>query len=303
MSVTASLTTRPVSVPRPGEGVQHRIAQAALDPVVLDDHEQADVIGGGAQRVRVDRFHAVAVEHASRDAVGREAIGGAQGLVQRDAGADQRDVGAVTEGLGAADGELLAVGVERRGRLSRGPDVGDPGKIGHACDEPDRRVPVGRVQHGGAVDRAERGQVLQRHLGGAVLADRHARVRTAQAEVGAADRRHADLVVRAGQERSEGRREGGLAERLHPGLHADHRLLGDVHLEEALGRDRLDVFRVRGVADLAVEDDEVGAFSGEPGQRLAERLARGDRLRVGGRGRAGRRARARPASTDRAWAG
>ena len=165
-------------------------------------------------------------------------------------------------------------------------------KVGHPCDEPDRRVAVGRVQHGGAVDRAERRQVLQRHLGWAVFADRYARVRTAQPEIGPADRRHADLVVRAGQEGTEGRREGGLAERLHPGLRADHRLLGDVHLEEALGRDRLDVLGVGGVPDLAVEDDEVGAFSGEPRERLAERLARGDRLGVGGRGRAGRRARA-----------
>ena len=50
------------------------------------------------------------------------------------------------------------------------------------------------------------------------------------------------------------------------------------------GASLLEVLGMRGVADLAIEHDEVGAMTGEPSERLAERLAGGDRLGVDGRG-------------------
>src|SRR3712207_8105258 len=49
--------------------------------------------------------------------------------------------------------------------------------------------------------------LFRSHLRRAVLADRDARVRTGQAQVRAADRRHADEVVRPREERRERRGE------------------------------------------------------------------------------------------------
>ena len=73
-----------------------------------------------------------------------------------------------------------------------------PSVVGHQPDELGGLVGVGRVEDGAAVDGAQPGEVLERHLRGAVLADRDAGVGADQADVGAADRRHADEVVGAG---------------------------------------------------------------------------------------------------------
>ena len=91
------------------------------------------------------------------------------------------------------------------------------------------------------------------------------------------DRAHPHEVGRAGEERPERGAERDLAERLHPHLRPDHALLGDVHLEEALRRDRQDVVGIGGVPDLAVEHDQVGPVAREPGEGVAERFAGGDR--------------------------
>ena len=57
------------------------------------------------------------------------------------------------------------------------------------------------------MNRPDRGDVLERHLRRAVLADRDARVRAGERERRAADRGHADEVVGAREERGERRRE------------------------------------------------------------------------------------------------
>ena len=62
---------------------------------------------------------------------------------------------------------------------------------------------------------------------------------------------------------------------------ADHALLGDVHLDEPVGRDRGGVLRIGGVADLTVERDDLGVGCREPRERLAEGLAGRDGRVVG----------------------
>ena len=79
MSVTASLITRAGERASRGERVEHRVAEAALDPVVLDHDEQPGLGRGVPERRRVDRLDAVAIDDARLDAVGREPVGGARG--------------------------------------------------------------------------------------------------------------------------------------------------------------------------------------------------------------------------------
>ena len=149
------------------------------------------------------------------------------------------------------------------------------------------------------------------HLRRAVLADRDARVRAAERERRAADRRHAHEVVRAREERRERRRERPPADGLEPDRGGDHLLLGDVHLEVPLGVRLREDLGERRVRDLAVEGDDVGAGRAERGERVAVRLARRDlgadlvarklERAAAGRARCGSRARAsRPRSGGRA---
>ena len=154
-----------------------------------------------------------------------------------------------------------------------------PSQVGHGRDELRRLVRVARVEDGAAVHRAHHREVLERHLRGAVLADRDAGVRADELDVRPADGGHADEVVGAREERGEGRGERLPAAHLHPDRGGDQLLLGDVHLEEAL-RDApcANDLGVGRVAHLAVERDDVAAGGAERGQRVAVGLARRDLL-------------------------
>ena len=110
---------------------------------------------------------------------------------------------------------------------------------------------VGRIEHDRVRHGAHHRQILEPHLRRAVLADRHAAVRAGELEVGARDRRHADVVEGARQEAGEGRDERDLAARRQADRDADHVLLGDEALEVALrvrGEEALGEGRVLGVA-------------------------------------------------------
>ena len=132
-------------------------------------------------------------------------------------------------------------------------------QLGHRGDELGRLVRVAGVEDGAAVHGPHHREVLERHLGRAVLADRDAGVRAGRAPWSRpADRRHADEVVGAGEEGGEGRGERLPAPDLQADGGGDHLLLGDEHLEEPVGVGRLEDLRVGRVGDLAVERDDVG---------------------------------------------
>ena len=97
-------------------------------------------------------------------------------------------------------------------------------------------------------------------------------------QVGVGDRRHADEVVGAAEEGAEGRGERLPAARLHADRGGDHLLLGDVHLEEAVGDALREALGVGRVADLGVEGDDVLVDRAEPGQRVAVGAAGRDLL-------------------------
>ncbi len=49
-----------------GERVEHRVADAALRPVVLDGDDRPGLATGGSDRLGVDRLDAVQVDHPAR---------------------------------------------------------------------------------------------------------------------------------------------------------------------------------------------------------------------------------------------
>ena len=126
--------------------------------------------------------------------------------------------------------------------------------------------------------RAQHGQVLQGHLGGSVGADLDAGVRADQADVGLGDGRHADEVVGPGEERGEGGGERDVAAHAEADRGGDQLLLGDEHLEVALGAGLGELVGEGRVADLAVDGHHVGADA-QRGQRVAVGLAGGHLVR------------------------
>ncbi len=86
---------------------------------------------------------------------------------------------------------------------------------------------------------------------------------------------HPDEVVGAAEERGEGGGEGDVPADGHPHGGGDELLLGDVHLEVALGIHLGELLGVGGVAHLPVEGDDVAAGA-DRGQRLAEGQPGGD---------------------------
>ena len=241
--------------------------------MVLHRHDRA---GEREQCVRVDRLDRIAVDHTSRDAVLRERVRCLQRLVHGDPGRHERDVVSLAQRARAADRKLVVRSVQHGRVRARRAEIRDALEIGHRPHELGGLVPVAGVEHGRAVDRPELGQVFEAHLGGAVLADRDARVRAAQPERRAADRGHADEVVGTGEERGERGAERFPAQHLQPDRRRDHLLLGDVHLEEPV---RVRVAEDLGegrVRHLAVERDDVSPLAAERGKRLAVGLARRD---------------------------
>jgi hypothetical protein len=117
-------------------------------------------------------------------------------------------------------------------------------------------------------------------------------VRAGQLDVHAADGRHAQKVVGAGQKAPEGRREGDFSGDRQPHRRPYHVLLRNEALEEALRTELPELLRIRRVHDVAVEHDDALVMRPERGERVAEGFARGDLLSA----RCVRRCRRRPGS-------
>ena len=129
-------------------------------------------------------------------------------------------------------------------------------------------------------------EVLERHLRRAVLADRHARVRSRQLDVQTL-LMAAMRMKSAARVRKHAKVDGnGIAPRAgEPHRRADHHLLGDEVLVEALGRDLLELVAEGRVLHVGVERDDARVGFAELGERGAVRFAGRDLLAelVGGR--------------------
>ena len=267
--------SRPGALVEARERGEHRLPEPAFGPVVLDGEDRSGRLRSRRQPGCVDRLHGVAVDDTRRDPLVREGLSRGERLVDRDAGGDDRDVVLVRgpDDPAAADRELLVRLVEDRRRAAGRSEVADALALGHGGDELRRLVGVARVEHGAAADRAHHRQVLERHLRRAVLADRDAGVRPADGDRGAADGGHADEVVGAREEGGEGGGERLPAAHLHPDRGGDELLLGDEHLEEALGVGGGEDVGMGRVRHLAVEGDDAAVRGADRRERVAVGLA------------------------------
>ena len=263
--------------------------------MVLDgDQAVARLVRGREERRAVDRLNGVGIDHAQRDPLRGEQVVRLERLEQRDAGGDhgRRVVRGLAHHLRAADRERLVRAVDDRRRGARRPNVRHAVVAGRRFDEAGGAHRIARIQHGAAGDGAHHRQVFERHLGRAVLADRHAGMRSGERDVHPTDSRHPNEVGGAHQERGKRRRErdGAAAREAH--RHAGHHLLGNVGLVEPVGMRRFEVLAEGGVADVGVERHDARVGVAEGGERGAVRGARRHLVaeRVRGRLRQGRRA-------------
>jgi hypothetical protein len=119
------------------------------------------------------------------------------------------------------------------------------------------------------------GQIFQRHLRWAVLADRDTRMGATETQVGLRDCSHANEIVSSAHESCERRGEGHIVPHAQSHRRGNHLLLGNEHLEVSL---RICFGELDGegrVADLAVERDYIRASGAEGLQSVAVCLARG----------------------------
>ena len=192
-------------------------------------------------------------------AVAAELFRRGQAAVQGHPRADQRHLvaGAGPDDLGPADRELLVRPVQHRVRAAGGAHVDDAVAVGHLPHQVRGGRRVARVQDRGAVHGPHHREVFQGHLRRAVGTDLDPGVGAAQADVRRGDGRHPDEVVGAGEERGEGGGEGDVPAHGQADGGRDELLLGDEHLEVALGIRLGELLGVGGVAHLAVEGDDI----------------------------------------------
>ena len=186
---------------------------------------------------------------------------------------------AAAQHLGAADREGLPGVVQHRVGAAGGPQVGDARAVGHGRDQGGGS---GRRRSGtGRSSRARRASWPGPPAPSATARRRRSRRRRASPTRRMSrpgDRRHPDEVVGPGEERREGRGERPVAAHPTADRGGDHLLLGDEHLEVAVGVGLGELVGVGRVADLAVQRDDVAARA-QRAQRVAVRLAGGDLLR------------------------
>ncbi len=99
--------------------------------------------------------------------------------------------------------EMLVVLVDDGGGGAPRANENNPPNIRGQLDGPLGRDGIRGIEDGGIRQRPKQGEVFQRHLRRAVLADRDADVRADAFDVREGDRRHAQLVRRAREERRE----------------------------------------------------------------------------------------------------
>ena len=200
------------------------------------------------------------------------------------------------DNLGLADSEDLVIGIDHRGggpahteetdleeernaRYSISKTATDPFSVGCQLSGSLCSHGIAGVEESAAGQRPEHGDVLQRHLAGAVLADGDAAVTADHVEVCLGDDAHPQVVEAAGQ---KGRKSGGEGDCSVPAGHSDadteHVLLADEALDVAVLVDLQQLLGEGGVLHVPVQRHHAGVRRGQLVQRRAIRLSSGQLL-------------------------
>jgi len=155
---------------------------------------------------------------------------------------------------------------------------------GHLLDQLFCAHRIAGIKHHGTRNRAQDGQVLEAHLGGAIFADAHPGMRARQFEVRPRDAGDANLVARARQKCREGRSERNFAPCRETGGNAHHVLFRDETLGKAVGELPGELFRKRRVFGVAVQRHDPRVNAADAHERVAVGLAGGyfQALRISG---------------------
>ena len=247
--------------------------------MLLDGHDGARGARGLHDGLRVERLHAVHVEHGGRDALLGEQVGGVDGMADHLTGGDERHVGtAAHPGRLVHLERALVLGVDILDRVAAHADIGRLVVGDERLDELGRLEAVARQVDAHVGDRAHGGDILRGMVAHAERAVGDAARDADELDVGVGVR-HVDLgllVGARGHERRGARGPRLLAARGHAGRDANEVLLGDADLDGLL-RILLEERGERcGAAGVGAQDDDVFVVGGSLEEGVADNLAVGD---------------------------
>src|SRR5579883_1588649 len=250
-----------------------------------DDVSAAGTRGGG-EGFAVDGADAEQVDDADRDALLLKVVIGSERFENGDTAGDDQGAVAVAraEHFALSQSKRFVGGIEDRGITASEADVAGAFGFGEQAGAFPGGGGVGGVKDREIGFGADHGDVLEAHLGGAVLADGDADVGAGELDIEPADGGDANKVVSAGEEAGEGRGEGDFSAAGEAHCHAEDVLLGDVAFQEAVRGGFFEVLGVGGVFDVAVENDDAGVGGAEGGEAFGEGFAGGDGRLTGGVG-------------------
>ena len=243
--------------------------------MLLGSDDGAGLLGAAHDKLTVDGLNGIHIDYTDGNALFRQHLGSLYRLVHQKAAGDDGDIAALTDDCALAELELLILGVQI------GIDITGQAQVHRAVGlggVPGRPAGGGRI--GGNDDlhvrkRPHDCDILGSVVAGAVECVAHAAVCAAELDIQV---RIAYLVTgrqqtQRGEENGEGVYKGYLADGGHTRSGCDHVLLGDAHVEEALGM-RLAEKRTLGRAGkVGIENNYIFVSVAQLGQNRAVDLS------------------------------
>ena len=256
-----------------GHQLSHSAAQAAQNGGLFGGDNGAGFPGCFQNQLRIQGLDGVHIDDAGGNALCGQNLPGLAGHAHHDAGGDDRHVAAVGNRDALPKLKLVVrqlVGEDLGGGAGQ-TEIGGAVVVQQGFYGQPHFVTVAGANHSHAGDLPHQGQVFGALMGGAVLADGDAAVGADDLDVqmGIGDG-VADLLVRAaGSEDGEGVGKGLQTGGSHARGNADHVILRDAAVEEALGISGPEVLRLSGHGQVCVQDHQLGVLLGKFYQGLA----------------------------------
>ncbi len=193
---------------------------------------------------------------------------------------DQPNVLSLTQEDGAAELETMIGRKDRRARIPSETEINRLGHLHHRVHGPAKLHRIGGRNRDDARHGAEDGEILDSLVRFSCLAGEDAAIAPAELDVqpglGHDD---ANLIQSPlGEKGGEGADPGDIADGGQPGSDADHVLLRDAHLQEAVRVRGGEDIGASGVGKITIKDQQVGITVGEVHEAFAPSLAHGHRV-------------------------